>query len=103
MEYSQTNVRLSHDTISKLKALADLHGLTYSSMSERILEDGVLKLADEQYTLLSGDGLRAKIDIANSRLRRISNKEKIHVEYHQYPQEITTRIVNQLYNNGGFS
>jgi predicted DNA-binding protein len=85
MEYSQTNVRLSHDTISKLKTLAALHGLTYSSMCEEILEDGVLKLADEGYTLLSGDGLRAKIDIANSRLRRISNKEKIHVEYHQYP------------------
>jgi hypothetical protein len=103
MQRFQIRVRLSKATTSKLKAQAKRHGLSLDSVCARILEDGALKLADENYSLLSGDALRAKIDIANSRLRRISNKEKKHVEYHQYPQEIATRIVDQLCNNNGFS
>lgn len=72
MQHSQTNVRLSHDTISKLKAQAKKHGLTYSSMCEQILKDGVTKLNeldDENYLSLANNALRAKIDIENSRKR----------------------------------
>jgi hypothetical protein len=103
MQRFQIRVRLSKATTFKLKAQAKRHGLSLDSMCGRILEDGALKLAAENYSLLSGNALRAKVDIANSRLRSISNLEKRNVEYHQYPQETATYIFNQLSNTGGFS
>lgn len=103
MKYSQTNIKLSQDTISRLKEQAGRYGFTYSDMCEKILEDGVSKLADENYFLLPDDGLRARIDITRSRSRSISNKENKNVKHHQYPQGIATHIVNQLYNGSDFS
>jgi predicted DNA-binding protein len=108
MDYSQTNIRLSHQTISRLKAQAERHGLSYSSMCEQILEEGVSRLDEESsyqenHFLLADNALRAKIDIANSRLRSISKKENKDVTYHEYPQEIAAYIFNQHCNGGGFS
>lgn len=112
MQYYQTNVRLSHDTISKLKAQAKKHGLTYSSMCEQILEDGVAKLDedldedfdDENYFSLASNALRARMDIENSRKRSQQSKlENQHVSYPEYPQEAATYIFNQLRDVNGFS
>jgi predicted DNA-binding protein len=111
MQYSQTKIRLSHDTISNLKAHAEKRGLTYSSMCEQILEDGVAKLDeldggldDENYFLLASNALRARMDIENSRKRSQQSKlEKQHVSYPEHPEEAAAYIYNQLRDVNGFS
>jgi plasmid stability protein len=91
MTASQIRVRLPENTISKLKAQAQRHGLSLGSLCARILENSAEKIADENYWL-SNQALLAQLDIANSQLRStLPIQEETHVEHQDYLQAILDR------------
>jgi predicted DNA binding CopG/RHH family protein len=107
MEYYQTKIRLSQATIYKIKAIAEVYGLSYSSMCQKILEDAISSLEEiegESNLLSPTDGLATQTEFENSRQRQINLKmEKERAKHSEYSEEAVAYIYNQLRDIDGFN